>query len=175
MKKITVTFLAIALVAIGAIFAIGQSKDKSFEGRRDFGNRGGKSHFGGRRGGHMAGRLFKKLDLTDAQKEQMKAIGKQSHENMKPIMDQMRTNRETLQNLSEGTFDEAQVQAIAAQQGTLTAQLIVEKERTKAAMYSLLTAEQKAKAAELKAQRQQKMADRKAKFAERKAAAEKNQ
>ncbi len=176
MKKITVTFLAVALVALGAIFVIGQTKEGPVEGKPGFRMHGERGHFGGRHGGRkMLGHLFRQLDLTDAQKEQMKAIGQKSRESMKPIMEQMRANREALQNLSDGTFDEAQVQAIAAQQGTLTAQLIVEKERTKAAMFNVLTAEQKAKAAELKAQHKQRMADRKAKFAERKAAAKENQ
>jgi protein CpxP len=73
----------------------------------------------------------------------------------------MKANRQKLQTLSEsGTFDEAQVQAIAARQGTLSAQMIVEKEKVKSQIFNLLTPEQKTKAAEMKAQFRQKRQER---------------
>ena len=119
----------------------------------------------------MRGRMFRHLDLTDAQKEQMKTIGKASRENLKPVMQQMREGRKTLNDLTaNGNFDEAQIQAIAAQQGALHAQMIVEKQRTKTAMFAVLTAEQKTKVAELKQTFEQRRTERKAKRAERKAA-----
>ncbi|MDH3494579.1 MAG: Spy/CpxP family protein refolding chaperone [Acidobacteriota bacterium] len=175
MKKIIATISAIALVAIGTVFVIGQSGDGKFEGKRGFGQHGKRAHFGGRhkRGGGMMGRMFRQLDLTDAQKEQMKEIGKASREKMKPVMEQMRESRKTMQSLTaNGNFDEGQVQAIAQQQGALHVQLIVEKQRTKAAMYAVLTDAQKAKLAELKQNFEQRRAERKAKWAERKAASE---
>ena len=177
MKKIFATLSVIALVAIGTVFVIGQTGEGKFEGKRSFGENGRRGHFGGRhkRGGKMMGRMFRNLDLTDAQKEQMKTIGKASRETIKPIMEQMRESKKTMADLTaNGNFDEAQVQAIAAQQGALHVQLIVEKERTKAAMYAVLTAEQKARIVEMKQKHEQKRAERQAKRAERKAAAEKD-
>jgi Spy/CpxP family protein refolding chaperone len=98
----------------------------------------------------------------------MKAIRQASRETIKPIREQMKANRQKLQTLSEsGTFDEAQVQAIAAQQGTLSAQMIVEREKVKSQIFNLLTPEQKTKAAELKAQFQQKRQERMQKRMER--------
>ncbi len=80
---------------------------------------------------------------------------------MKPIRQQMKANRQKLQTLSEsGNFDEAQVQTIANQQGSLSAQMIVAKEKVKAQMLAILTPEQKAKAAEMKAQFKQKREER---------------
>ncbi len=172
MKKITVTILAIALVAIGAIFVFGQTTtDQPTDGKARFGKHGGKGKFGKRGGkrGHGMGRMFRQLDLTDAQKEQMKAIRQASRENTKSLRDQMRQNRQQLDQLTEsGTFDQAAVTAIAQQQGQLHAQMIVEKQRVKTQMYNVLTAEQKTKLAELKAQFKQKMEERKAKWAEMK-------
>ena len=176
MKKVIVTISVIALVAIGTIFVIGQTGEGKFEGKRGFGQNGKRAHFGGRhkRGGQMMGRMFRQLDLTDAQKEQMKTIGKTSRESLMPIMQQMRESRKTLNELTaNGNFDEAQVQAIAAQQGALHVQMIVEKQRTKAALFAVLTSEQKAKLAELKQNFEQRRAERRAKWAERKAAIEK--
>lgn len=177
MKKVTATILTIALVALGAVFVIGQTTGDDKDGKSNFGKKSHRGEFGGRGGGRHGkgmrggGQMFRNLDLTDAQKEQMKTIGQSSREKMKPIMEQMKANRDQLQQLtSGGNFDEGSVQALAAQQGTLTAQMIVEKERTKAAMFALLTTEQKAKAAEMKAQHEQKRAERKAKVAERKEA-----
>ncbi len=176
MKKFTVTILAIALVAIGAIFVFGQTTDKPVDGQKRFSKEGkGKHH--GRRGGKggmkggMNGFMFKQLDLTDAQKEQMKAIGQTNREGTKSLREQMKTNRQQLQKLTEnGQFDEAAVSALAQQQGQLHAQMIVAKQKVQSQMFNVLTSDQKAKVAELKAQHKQKMEERKAKWAEKKAA-----
>ena len=48
-----------------------------------------------------------------------------------------------------GAFDQAQVEAIAAEQGTLMAKMIVEKQKAKSQVFAMLTDEQKAKAAEM--------------------------
>lgn len=181
MKKFTVTLLAIAMVALGTMFAFGQTTatntdatktGKSFkEGKRgDRGKRGMKGKRGMRGKGH-GGMMFKQLDLTDDQKAQMKAIREQSRESTKSLHEQMKANRLQLAQLTaNGTFDEASVAAIAQQQGQIHAQIIVAKEKVKAQTFNILTAEQKAKVATLKAERQQKMQERKAKFAEKKAA-----
>ena len=162
MKKLTAAILSIVLVAMGAMFAFAQDTTDQKDGKR-----GKRGHFGKmKRGGH--GMMFRGLDLTDEQKAQMKAIRQASRETIKPIRQQLKANRQKLQTLSEsGTFDEAQVQAIAAQQGALSAQMIVEKQKVKSQMLAILTPEQKAKAAELKAQFQQKRQEWKQKRMER--------
>ena len=170
MKKVIATLTTIALVAIGTVFVFSQTAEKTERSIGKFGKRG---HFGGRhkRGRMMAGRLFRHLDLSEEQKNQLKEIRQATRETTKPIRQQMKQNREALRELtSDGNFDESAVQAIAAQQGSLTAQLIVEKERAKAAMFAVLTAEQKAKVSELKAQIKERREARKAKWAERKEA-----
>lgn len=174
MKKITVTILAIALVAMGAIFVFGQSTtEKNMEGNKGFGKQGRHGKFGKRGGkrGHGMGRMFRQLNLTDAQKTQMKEIKMASREDTKSLRQQMRTNRQQLQQSTEnGNFDEAAVSAIAQQQGQIHAQMIVAKQKVKTQMYNVLTAEQKAKFATLKAEFKQKREERKAKWAEMKAA-----
>lgn len=174
MKKITVTLLAIALVAVGAIFVIGQTTDKPTDGNKRFEKQGRHGKFGrrGKRGmrGHGMGRMFKHMDLTDDQKAQMKAIGQANRESTKTLREQIKANRQQLQQMTEnGQFDEAAVSAVAQQQGQLHAQMIVAKEKVKAQMFNVLTNEQKTKLAQMKAEHKQKMQERKAKWAEKKA------
>ena len=114
--------------------------------------------------------MFRGLDLTDAQKTQVKQIMESSKATAKPIREQMKANQQKLAQLAEnGNFDEAQVQAIAAQQGNLTAQMIVEKEKIKSQMFAVLTDEQKAKAAEMKAQMKQRFEQRKQEWMQKRA------
>ena len=152
MKKVTVAILSIILVAMGALFIFAQTAEKP-EGKRGFGKRGFGKH-----GGHAM--MFRGLDLTEEQKVQMKQIRQASKEKIKPIREQMKANRQKLAELSAGNFDQVQVQAIATQQGSLTAQLIVERESIKSQILKVLTPEQKAKAAEMQAQRKQRMQER---------------
>lgn len=175
MKKIVATFSVVALVALGTVFVFGQTGVGNTDGKRGFGHHGKRAGFGGRMKGrkHMK-RMFRQLDLTDEQKTQMKQIAQSSREKIKPIRQQVRENKQTLRGLTDGgNFDEAQVQAVAAQLGSLHAQMIVEKERTKAAMIAILTPEQKAKMAQLKQEFKEKREARKARFKERKEASEK--
>lgn len=163
MKKLTAAILSIVLVAMGAMFIFAQDGAATKDGKR-----GKRGHFGKMKRGGGMGMMFRGLDLTDEQKTQMKAIRQTSKETMKPIREQMKANRQKLQQLSEGgNFDAAQVQAIAAQQGSLSAQMIVEREKVKSQMFNILTPEQKAKAAEMKANFKQKRQERMQKRQER--------
>lgn len=164
MKKLTVAILSIVLVAMGAMFVFAQDGAGQKDGKRGFGKRGGHH-----RGGH--GMMLRGLDLTDEQKTQVKTIMQSSRESSKSLREQMKANRQKLQTLSDsGNFDQAQVQALADEQGKLTAQMIVEKEKVKSQISAILTPEQKAKAAEMKAQFKQKREERKQKRAEKRAA-----
>ena len=172
MKKLTVAFLSIALVAVGTIFVIGQTAgSNSFEGKENFGNHG-KRGFGkrGKRGGKKMMRLFRQLDLTEDQKAQLKEIRMNSRETTKPLRQQMRELRKQASELgTDGVYDSAQIEAIAAQQADLSKQMFIEKQKVKAQMFAILTPEQKTKVAELKEQFKQKMEARKQLRQQRKA------
>ena len=139
MKKIIFGILVMVVFAAGAIFVVGQKaghKDGSFEGP-------------GR--GHMMGLSLRGLDLTDEQKAKVKEIMEASRTNVEPLMQQMRDNHAKIADLSkDGTFDQAKVEAIAADQGGVMAKVIVEREKAKAQVFALLTEAQKAKAAEMR-------------------------
>jgi protein CpxP len=137
MKKIIVGVVTAALLVTGTIFVFAQrSRDHD---RAGFGH----GHFG------KAGMFLRGLDLTEEQKTKVKEIFDASKANVEPLMEQSRSNRTRLQALGlDGSFDQAQVEAIAAEQSTIGAKLIVEKERAKSRIFAVLNDEQKAKAAE---------------------------
>lgn len=143
MKKILLGILAVAVLAAGALFAVAQKKVPF--GGPGFGPRGGRG------GEHMIGMALRGLDLTDDQKAKVKEIMDASRPNVEPLVQQMHANHKALADLSaDGTFDQAKVEALAAEQGSIMAKLIVEKEKTKSQVFALLTDAQKAKAAEMR-------------------------
>lgn len=151
MKKIIIAILATALLATGAMFVFGQTATTT-EGTKA--ERHGKMRKGGghRRGGK--GFAFRALDLTDAQKAQMKEIRTASRAKLSPAREAMKANRSKMNAATaNGAFDEAAVTAIAGEQATLSAQMIVERERVKSQMFAILTDAQKSKLAEMKAKR----------------------
>lgn len=146
MKKFIAVFIAIAMVTIGTIFVIAQqSEGGKGKFKRSFGHRGG------------FGRLVEKLNLSDAQKEQVKQIMETSKAKIQPLKENMKSIHQQMNAATaDGQFDEAQVQALATQQANIMAQMIVEKERTKSQMFAILTPEQQAQAKQLKEQMKEK-------------------
>lgn len=144
MKKRTIAILAIAVLALGAIFVVAQRA----------------AHKGaGFRGHQGVGMALRALDLSDDQKAKVKEIFEANKATVEPIRESMKANHEKLVSLS-GTLDEAQVSEIAKNQGELTAQLIVTKERVKSQIFALLTDEQKAKAAKFREGMKQRFQER---------------
>jgi periplasmic protein CpxP/Spy len=145
MKKVIIAIIAVAVLALGTMFAIAQKADR--KDGHGFGKRG---HHGRGGGGGM---MLRGLDLTDAQKAQVKEIMEASRAKVQPIRESMKANRQKLnETTANGAFNETQVQSLATEQANLSAQLLVERTRVKSQIFALLTPEQKAKAAELKSQ-----------------------
>src|SRR6185295_1578617 len=159
LKRIhAITLAAVMALAIGVPFAIAQSKDAGeHRGRHAEGREG-------MRGGHgMGGAFFRNLDLTDAQKAQMKQIRESHSQNLRPLMEQIHAKRQELRQAREGgNFNEALVSQKLAEIAPLEAKLMGEQHRTHQEMLSVLTADQKAKL-------EQSRNEMKAKWAERKA------
>jgi protein CpxP len=110
--------------------------------------------------GHTMGFFAKYLDLTDAQKTQMKAVMQQEHSTMKPLMQQVRQMDQQLKPYVEGTYDEAKVQALVAQQAQSLVQLKVEETRLHNELFQLLTPDQQTKLKEFEANREARMQQR---------------
>jgi len=115
-------------------------------------------HFGmeGRMGHFFAA----KLNLTDDQKAQARAIWQKEAPTMKPLMQQEHQLDMQLRQYVEGTFDQAKVQAIAAQKAQLDAQMTVERARIHNEMYQILTADQKAQLQQMEADHEARMQQR---------------
>jgi protein CpxP len=97
------------------------------------------------------------LDLTDAQKAQAKDIMAKEKPAIQPLMQQLRQGRKQMMQLEQsGTFDEAQVRALASQQAQTMTELMVQKARIHSELYQLLTPEQKDKMQKFQAQREQR-------------------
>ena len=114
--------------------------------------------FGGHGFGKMIGFYTDYLDLTDAQQAQMKDILTKEKPTIQPLMQQLRQSHLQMQQLEQaGAFDEGKVRNLASQQSQNMTELIVQKERIKSELMTVLTPDQKDKFAKLQARRQARM------------------
>lgn len=113
-----------------------------------------------RRVGMFSGGMisFHRLELTDAQRTQMKSIMAKEKPTLQPLMQQMAQNRIQMQQLvMTSGFDEARVRELAGQQTQAMTELMVQRARVQSEMLQVLTPEQKTKLTELTAAHQQRM------------------
>ena len=106
---------------------------------------------------HQLDFYAKYLDITDAQRTQMKEVLHKEHSTMKPVMQQVHQMDQQLRQYEEGTFDEAKVQALVAQQAQTLVQVKVQEARIHNELYQLLTPEQQTKLKEFQANREARM------------------
>ncbi|HUO17599.1 MAG TPA: Spy/CpxP family protein refolding chaperone [Verrucomicrobiae bacterium] len=107
--------------------------------------------------GHMIHFWAKKLNLTDDQQTQMKAVLQKERPNLKPLMQQEHQIDTQLRQYVEGTYDAAKVQALAAQKAPIDTQLTVARTRIMNEMYQLLTPDQQAQVKQMEAEHQARM------------------
>jgi protein CpxP len=107
--------------------------------------------------GHGMEFFAKYLDLTDAQRTQMKSVMQKEHATMKPLHEQAHQLDQQLRQYVEGTYDEAKVQALVSQQAQTLVQLKVQETRIHNELFQLLTPEQQAKMKEFQANREARM------------------
>jgi len=93
------------------------------------------------------GHMFHDLNLTDAQKQQVKTIVESNNATMHALMLQMTQNRlAMLQATLNGTYNQTAVQTLATQQAQLQAQMTMQHEALQHQIYTqVLTADQQAK------------------------------
>lgn len=115
----------------------------------------GQGRFG--RGGDSDGGPFAKLNLTDAQKQQMDQIRARYEQTFKSLRQQNRGQRGSEADLfSGGTFNEAAVRAAAQARANAEVEMDVARAHMMYDMYSVLTADQKAQLAADRQQREQR-------------------
>ena len=154
-----IAFAAAMALAVAVPIGIAQTKDAGGQKRQTAERR---EH--GRRGGdRMAGAFFRNLDLTDAQKAQMKSIRESHSQSMRPLMEQIRAKRMEIRQAREGgTFNEALVTQKLTEIAPLEAKMMGERSRLHQEMLSVLTTEQKAKLEQSREQRKTRWTERRA-------------
>src|ERR1700754_987117 len=154
MKRTKLAAFALAAVAGMALAAA------AFPGQdgRGPGGPGGPHGPHGPHGGNLVEHLSRALDLTDAQKAQVKQIEDALRENTKALHEQLAKSGDggwPLDGFKDG-FDEAAVRSAAQERAAVHVELEGAHARAVSQIYSLLTAEQKAKLTELRRQFQQR-------------------
>lgn len=98
------------------------------------------------KGFHHHGEFWRELNLSQAQKKEIKEIRKGERPKIQPLINQLKAGRDELVQLRKnGKFDEAKVRAIAEEQSKTLANVIVERERILYKIRAVLTPEQRAK------------------------------
>ena len=100
----------------------------------------------GRSGAMMAAAL----NLTDAQKSQMKSIFQEARQSSQPIRQQLKQTRQSLQAAVQAG-DSNQIQQLSATEGTEMGQLAAIHASARAKMFKMLTPEQQQKLSTLQA------------------------
>lgn len=157
--------VAASMLLTGAVgFAQQQEAGPGQEGTERGGmhRRGGKGRHG--RGGMkgFGGRFAEKLNLTDAQKQQMQQIAQKYRESGRAMRQQNRAERGGggFDSMMNGTFNEAAVRAAAQARANAQVEREVMRARMMSEMYAVLTAEQKAQLAAERQQWEQKRQER---------------
>ena len=104
-------------------------------------------------GGHgVLGPVARELNLTDAQKAQIKQIEDSFASSTKELRDQLEALRPNGPEANDGAFDEAPVRAAAQKRAAVIVELEVAHARMMSQVFAVLTPEQKAKLNELRQQ-----------------------
>ncbi|HET9839798.1 MAG TPA: Spy/CpxP family protein refolding chaperone [Candidatus Angelobacter sp.] len=114
----------------------------------------------GHRHGGMLEKMTRELNLTEAQQTQIKNIMADEQSRTRPLREKLRQNRQAQSLKVDGNFDDTQVRAFANNQAQIMRDLIIEKERTKSQIYSVLTPDQRQKALQLIQQHEQRRQER---------------
>ena len=123
---------------------------------------------GGRMGGPggpmgMLPMLAGELNLTDAQKAQIKTIADSHRDEWKALGDRARTAHQALQQaVTADTVDEGLIRQRSAEVAAVEADMAVARARAHAEVFQLLTPEQKTQAKTLQSQVQERMKERRA-------------
>lgn len=150
MKSNYFKVLAVALL-LAVMAAIGVSQTVKHVHLR------GDGMFGGEFGGPRMGFLAHKLDLSDAQKAQVKEIMAKEKPAFQPLLLQMALNHQRMrQQVMANGFDEAKVRELAVQQTQPMTELTVQRARVESELFRVLTPDQKTKLAAIISQHEKR-------------------
>ena len=143
--KFKAVYGALALAGVLLLTGLGFASFAQDGPHRGFGGGGQRGERGGPRGprgGHIP--FLRDLNLTDAQKAQIKQITDSAEASTKELRQRMDALHESEMNgLTDGTFNEAAVRAAAQERANVQVELEVARARTMSQMFAVLTPEQK--------------------------------
>ena len=114
------------------------------------------------------GHGLRQLDLSDAQREQLRSVMASHRAEFQALGERMRTAHDALDAVvTADAVDESAIRARSADVAAVQADAAVVRAKVHQEIYSLLTAEQQAKAKELKAQAEARMKERASRLRER--------
>ena len=96
--------------------------------------------------------MASQLNLTDAQKSEMKSIFQEARQSAQPVRQQLKQTRESL-NAAVKAGNSDQIQQLAATEGTEIGQLAAIRASAHAKMFKMLTPDQQQKLSTLQAAR----------------------
>ena len=106
------------------------------------------------------GYFARNLNLSDAQKEQMRQIAARFHESTESLREQLRAQRgNEFDSFNNGTFNEAAIRAAAQARANIQVEMEVARARMMSEMYAVLTPEQKAQLAKEREEWKQKASE----------------
>ena len=149
MKRLSKVIIVTTLVTLGTVSAA------SFA--RDYGHHG--------RGGHGPGfnieRMADRLDLSNTQLAEIRAIVDNVRTEKREYRANLRDNREQIKALvKDGAADTAQLQVLADARGDLVAELTMQRAQVRAAIRAVLTPDQQAQFDELRESRRHRSRQR---------------
>lgn len=152
---------AVVMTGVAASVAAHQEQQQrggqAVEGRRGPGGPGGRMGGPGGPGGFGLPGL-RELDLTDAQKEQVRNIQQSHRTEMQQIAERQRTAERAIAQASNGnTVDEGAIRTESQALATAIADGAILRAKVNAEIYNVLTAEQQQKLNEFRAQMQERM------------------
>jgi protein CpxP len=157
LTKLAAGVCSLGIVAVLSAPLLAQGPDGA-GGGREHGMRG---H--GRMG--MAGLPLRGLDLTDAQREQVRGIMTARQADFKAIGDRLKNAHEAQrQAVTRVPVDENEIRARVSEASAVEADFAILRARIHEQVFQVLTPEQQAKAKTLAAERQKARAERKAQF-----------
>ena len=111
-------------------------------------------------GGLLGGMIGHMLDLTDAQKEQIKTITTTALDCNQTLMTQLKASREAERAAIQAGKSDAELAQLAQSYAALHTQLHATRLQTEAKIYKVLTPEQRAKADKFRSRMQERMEQR---------------
>ena len=153
--------LAAAVLGLSAVAAV--TAQGPGGGQPPFGGRGGPGGPGGRMGGPggAIGIPLDRLNLTDAQRDQVKSVVDSHEAELRTLGEKAMTARRALEHaVTADTIDEGAIRAKAADVASVESDMAVARARVHADVLQVLTSDQRAKLKELQAEMEKRAATR---------------